>query len=758
MIRRFPSVFVLVFIIVGIVLADQSRVASWPFLLLSLVLFAAALYLLARRSGRIAVPLFGGALLFFSAFHFSLRCYDLGPNHLAAVADPALRYRIFGHVSDWPDLKPDRTEIKVDVDSIIANRAQRVHGAILLRLADTTTRLQRGDGVDFFGRIYPVKGRGFSSTFDYQRCLSLKGVFGIVYLPTLLDVRVDRANRYAVIPVVDGLRRAMRTAMYDDLSPAGAALAAGFLIGETRDIPTNVYRHFRDSGTLHLLAVSGSNVALVILFLAFILRPLALSPGKRALVLMTAVALFAMLSYGEPSVMRASLMAGLVILAGQVQRRYDLNNIIAVAAVIILLVDPAQLFDVGFQLSFVIAWGLIFVLPRLAALFRPVQNRRWYRWLVFPLLVSLVAQLCSAGLIAYHFGRIPLISPVANLIIVPLVSAAVVGILVMLAAHLVLPLLGSLVGSWLDLLLDLILVLIDTLGGEHVPVARMANLSAWIPLIAYFFLFAAVVAVNRRRLRRLVLASLLVMLNIVLAAAIYTTLSRENRTRVDIFPIPGGVAAAVHHPGRDRTDLVITDIASRPYPVDSRVLDPCLTGLGVGDLDAVFVLAAQFNAIDDLLRLFRERSARHLYIDHRLKSSFGDVIAQTGMDTAGLPVATFGGQPADSPPSRWYYAAGSDGLVLHLDRTNLLFCSCLDPDRAVSSVPADIVVTGSLWRVPPGELAALSSLGVRQIFCSKFAHPTQPTDFDARTSGQAVPPAIHDLSLLGPATVKIPRE
>ncbi|MCK4460752.1 MAG: ComEC/Rec2 family competence protein, partial [candidate division Zixibacteria bacterium] len=383
--RKYPAVFFLLFVLVGIVLADQAR---WPaewYLLSALILCLIGIALF-RTSQKAAALLFGLFMLSFSGYHFSIRYYDIGPGHITNFITDGERYQIFGRVIDWPLLKSSGTEIKISVDSLGPPVERAVYGAILLKVHDSTTALQRGDRIEFRSRVYNIKGGRSPGGFDYRRYLHLKGVFGVVYLNNLLDVRLDTEGRSTILSWIDKLRSEITASFYRNLGEAGASLAAGFLIGEIRNISPEVYQRFRDSGTLHLLAVSGSNVALVLAFVIIMLRPLALRRRSRSLVLFMVIVVFAMLSYGEPSVMRASIMASLIIGAGLVQRRYDLNNVIAVAALIILLYDPAQLFDVGFQLSFVVAWGLIYLLPRIHALFAGYHGRRWYRWQVLPIM------------------------------------------------------------------------------------------------------------------------------------------------------------------------------------------------------------------------------------------------------------------------------------------------------------------------------------------------------------------------------------
>ncbi|MDH4156400.1 MAG: ComEC family competence protein, partial [candidate division Zixibacteria bacterium] len=379
-------------------MADQTHWSSWTFLLPALFFALTGLLSFARQGQSRAALLLALSMLFFSAFHFAIKAYDTGPHHVSNFTDPGVRYHIFGRVSDWPVLKSNRTEIKVRVDSLVCDRSIPVNGSVLLKVTDTTTALQRGDRLEFYGRIYPLPDRRQPGSFDYGRFLKLRGVFGLVYMPNLLDLRVDKGNRYGASNLTDRLRQLVSGSFQRNLSPTAAALAAGFLIGETRDIPAEIYTMFRDSGTLHLLAVSGSNVAIVLLFFVYIMRPLSLSRLKRSIALLAVVGLFTLLSYGEPSVVRASIMASLVILAKLLERRFDLNNIIAATALIILLFEPTQLFNIGFQLSFVTAWGLIFVTPQVHRRFHAYHTRRWYRFIVFPVMISFIAQICSAPL------------------------------------------------------------------------------------------------------------------------------------------------------------------------------------------------------------------------------------------------------------------------------------------------------------------------------------------------------------------------
>lgn len=757
MVRKYPAVLTLVFVGGGILFADVGRLPNWMLLVPCLAFCLAGFALLNQPRKAFAAAAFGCSLFFFSAFHYSVKYCDVGPNHVANVAVPKQVYHIFGRVSDWPDLKVDRTEIKVSLDSIADGRTHRVSGIVLLKVSDTTTALQRGDRVELYGRIYPVVAGGSSASFDYRRFLNLKGVFGIVYLPTLLNVRVEKGYRYGMFNLIDRLRSSIRNSLCRNLSPTAAALASGFLIGETRDIPANIYVRFRDSGTLHLLAVSGSNVALVLGFAIILLLPFSISRKRRALVLLVVILVFDLLSYGEPSVMRASTMAALVILAGLVERRYDLNNVIASAAVIIMLFDPAQLFDVGFQLSFVIAWGLIFIVPRLNAYFTPYHNRRWYRWLMFPFMITVVAQLASMGLIAFYFHRIPIISPIANLFVVPLVSIAVIGIMMLLLADLILPLLGAFVGSFVNALLGLVLWLVELMGGESIPMVKIADLSPGAAAIFYLYLFLVVWSLNRKVIRRVIVISALILANIVLLVAAVQAGGDKAEAEINMFSIPGGVAAVVDYAPDSSVDLVITGISAKKYQVEERVIYPNLDRLRVRRINTLFVLSADYDALDDLLRLVEKYQVSAVCHHKRLEKSFADAMRMAAVDTSRLNLTVFGDNRA-SPKKPGYYPSKL-GLLARFKSACVMFSNQFYSEHfdLQAEKEKQFLVIGKTWQACAADWTELHTLGYSKIICSRVeqANRLSVSDEKAPFPAESVPHFIYDLNRMGPLRLSL---
>lgn len=719
MLRAYPSLLPLTAIVLGIVVGEVVRMPSW--LLLCAVSIIGVSILFWRTSNTLFSILIALILLLSSSVHYSVRFVERGERHVGNFADAKTVYQLYASISDWPDLRANRTELKLDIDSLaeLNGQSRQVEGSLLLKIADTTTLLQRGDRLEFFGKVYPLNERP-TEGFNYGRYLRLKGVSGVVYLPTALTIKIQSRSSTGFFARVDQFRHQILRVFQQRLSAEGAAIVAGLLLGHTRDIPSEVYERFRQTGTLHLLAVSGSNVGLVLLFCWLVLRPVRIGPRARAGLLLGVVFVFAYLSYGEPSVVRASLMAALVLIGRVLGRRLNLNNVISTTAVIVLLVSPSQLFDIGFQLSFVTAWGLIFIVPRLSAALAQPQTRakKAYRWLVIPLLVTLVAQVCSAPLQLLYFGQIPANSLLSNSLIGPLVSVTVVLALLMLLVHVLLPILSLVVAIPVNLLVTLVINLLQWLSTLELNIELPMGIETFIVPVAlalavYIMLLLVVLSLKHIAARRAFLMLGFVLLNSALLATMVRSHSVEADT-VTVHSIPGGMAVDYFSQARHSRDVTITGLRHRDYPLDSKVLHPTLGQRNDVPIGRLFILSCDFPALDDIQRFARAQNITGLWLHHSLKPRWSDVMRA---DSSPLPFTV----------NYFYGLSLSDAALTSVPDGSVLvmtddYCVVVTRDmnvtgfHHVSNAHAIIDSRG----LTPEECFRLKSSGYSTVLCSKI--------------------------------------
>ncbi len=212
--------------------------------------------------------------------------------------------------------------------------------------------------------------------------------------------------------------RGLVEASGESLSPRDAALLAGFVYGDDRGQLPEVVHDFRATSLTHLLAVSGSNVAFVLLLFAPLLA--GLRPRARLVAVAALLVQFAVLTRGEPSVLRACVLATLAVGAHAVGRRASATRLLALAVIVLLLVDPLLVRSVGFQLSVAATAAIVIGARRVAPL---LCGPAWLR-------LALAATLCAqAGVLPVQlavFGSLPLVSIPANVLAGPVAGPAMV--------------------------------------------------------------------------------------------------------------------------------------------------------------------------------------------------------------------------------------------------------------------------------------------------------------------------------------------
>jgi competence protein ComEC len=262
--------------------------------------------------------------------------------------------------------------------------------------------LEAGDEVRLVGYFRPLD--------PYETHLRWRHAVGAFAAHDLTAVRGARAP---LLRVANALRARVLSG-HQAVPEPQRALIGGFLVGDTGDLPETVVAEFRASGLSHLVAVSGENVAFVLVLVGPVLRRL---PRAGRLVAGLGVLLvFGTMTRWEPSVLRACAMAACSLLALGLGRPTAGLRALALAATVLLLADPFLVHSVGFQLSCAASVGIAVLGPPIA---------RWLpgpRWLRESLGVTVGAQLAVAPILVAVFDGVPLVAVPANLLAAPLVG------------------------------------------------------------------------------------------------------------------------------------------------------------------------------------------------------------------------------------------------------------------------------------------------------------------------------------------------
>ena len=260
--------------------------------------------------------------------------------------------------------------------------------------------LSAGDRVELEGWFAPLTG--FDARYRWRHAVARFDALTLTSFEGPASPVLRVANRLRSV-VLGGT---------DRLPPTERAVVAGFLLGDTRDVPREVEEQFRAAGLTHLVAVSGANVAFVLALVAPILRRVGLA--GRLVGGVAVLVVFGTMTRWEPSVLRACAMASCSMVAVFLGRPAAGLRVLAIAALGLLVADPFLLHSVGFLLSCGASAGIVVLGPGLAA------RLRGPRWVREGLAVTLAAQIGVAPILLPVFGEVPLVSLPANLVAVPL--------------------------------------------------------------------------------------------------------------------------------------------------------------------------------------------------------------------------------------------------------------------------------------------------------------------------------------------------
>lgn len=288
--------------------------------------------------------------------------------------------------------------------------------------------LEAGDHIALKGKLTEAPGQRNPGEFDYRIYLKINNISGVFKTSGFDNVSVISKNdldilyRYAVFP----FKKFVLKTIDANYSGDEAAFLKGLITGMRSDMSKEMKESFVNAGVMHLIAVSGLNVAYIIISLSLILSLFRIPLTPRVTIIIIFLIFYCLFTGNSASIVRASIMGILVLIAYVLERRINFYNLIGIAAMIILIYDTKQLYDAGFILSFSATISMVVFLKRFDYLFLNrlkelnVKGKKVTILFAALLFTSLSAQIGTLPITANYFGKISVISVFANIAAVPL--------------------------------------------------------------------------------------------------------------------------------------------------------------------------------------------------------------------------------------------------------------------------------------------------------------------------------------------------
>lgn len=392
--------------------------------------------------------------------------------------------------------KVEETEDKIYFNGHIisiedkAEKISDIKGKIRVTVVkDFGIKVKYGDILKINGVLQePFKPKS-KEDFNYKKFLNYKSIYYTLHVKEkdieIIGRRIPNCFYYFSYK----LKEKLINIIYSTLPVEEGKVLEGIMLGNYRVLPEEINDYFKRTGTAHILAVSGMNVGLIALFVFMILKLLNFSTKLRAIVTLFFITIFAIITGADPSIIRATFMAYVILLGYVIEYDSDLLNSLAVAGFFILLINPFELFSVSFQLSFFATFGIIYYSGYISKIIPNLP-----KWLSEIIFTTWTSQIFIIPIMANTFHQISLISFLANFFIVPISSIITILGFVLWIIGLVSMNLAIFFGATIWLLIKIMVLIVKILSS--IPFAAISVKSMNIIFLFLYYLFFIILPHN----------------------------------------------------------------------------------------------------------------------------------------------------------------------------------------------------------------------------------------------------------------------
>jgi len=543
---------------------------------------------------------------------------------------------LYGTVKDIPVIDSSKLKFFLASDSI-SNfiSTYETDGDVLVTVRDSkndVSNIKRpdikpGDKVKLTGKLFQAMTKRNPGEFDYRQYLELHNIHRIFVSNRFDDVGIlSRDNSGYLFSNIVFPIQVFAINNIKQLNPGqGGAFLNGLVTGTRGDISAETKDDFLKAGVMHLIAVSGLNVAYLILIVTLTLSIFRIPTLPKTILIIIIIIFYCVFTGSTPSIVRASIMGILFLLSKLIERKTNSYHIIGLSALIILLYDSKQLFDAGFILSYVSVLSLVFFYglfeERLSDILLSGKSKikRGIYLIISALIITIGAQIGTLPFTAMYFEKVSIISVFANLISVPLANLSLaIGFFQIITAPFSMTI-ASLIAMTNNLLLNLQLQFISFCASfdfSYVNIHFFNTLNTIIYFIVLILLFSHVAGKIKNRIALSIL---------LISFAIVMNQDYNNKLRLTVLDVGEGSCSFVETPG-NRSILVDCRFKNLSYNVMERNIIPFIRRSGYDHLDLVILTDVKRDNLKGLSSLLKDINVGRIITPMSLKNFSSDNI------------------------------------------------------------------------------------------------------------------------------------
>jgi competence protein ComEC len=458
-------------------------------------------------------------------------------------------------VLESPVEKPKSYKSVVKINEVIlGDSVKPTNEKVIVYFGKTpeAENLEAGDRILFSQVPQLISPKLNPYDFDFRKYYERKKIYRQVYL------RADKwyntgLKEFSLVCKAEKFRNKLIDIYREQpLDSVEFEVLSALTLGYSRELDPETRRVFSSSGAMHVLSVSGLHVGIIFTVLSFLLAFLKKKQwGKWIFVGLVVVILwfYAFITGLSPSVLRASAMFSVYIIGTNMNKRSNIYNSLALTAFFLLLINPGNLFDIGFQLSYAALFGIVFLQSKFEKVI--VIRNKVLKYFAALITVSIAAQITTFPITSYYFGQFPSYFWITNLFIIPLTGFLTpVGILLLFVSKL--PVVAGVIAFILNNTLKLSLYLLTAIENLPLSVIPVTITQLQLFLLIFIFIFFFRLLVKFRPLTIKVMILLIVLLNM---SFIVGEIIRQKTSQIIVYDHSG---KATLHLISGKTNYLIT--------------------------------------------------------------------------------------------------------------------------------------------------------------------------------------------------------
>lgn len=411
--------------------------------------------------------------------------------------------------------------------------------------------------------------------FDYQKYAKSKGIshsFRVKKRTNFEEKGIANNLRYHAYKI----RTDISSRYLSVLGIEKGSLVNGLLLGLKSEIPENLASLFKKMGISHLLAVSGLHVGLIMMIIYQLLLVFSISRIPRCTIIIVFLMFYSILTGGSASVVRSSLMSSMLLLAPVLKRRYHAMNAVAATALILLLINPFALSDVGFQFSFAAVFGILIAYPKFRSLISMKNRLAIIKYIWDMLAVSFSAALFTAPVAMFYFNTLQVASMALNCLVIPLTFIVMISAIICLPCLYLPSFMSDVFLHALDLSLEAFRAVLRLASRSGIWTLHVS--SYWKSLYLCGFIIILLLIILEKRQSRVIMSSIC-LASFLIMFAIHT------RPELIVLALDKGKCAIY----RKRQEALIINTGAMKFGSNDydRNIKPILEHLGVDSVELI---------------------------------------------------------------------------------------------------------------------------------------------------------------------------